>query len=225
MKLIGIGKLEGVKGIPSIFDLLPLAQQKEAPPLNALRWWMTMKCDAIVHSPDRQVFELQGSSVLVLSEDQVVKENGERIQTGQASGANQMFARNFTSHYAELAKHDAAFADLQNVFDLGLVAAVLNRELLAPRAGWDLGVFAPDGEYRVTTVEAPKEVHSVINHRLYRGRDIVVQVAGGVRADLLAIVEDQGLAKESSALRQLPAKAKPVDLPAGRWWWDAETPR
>jgi len=52
-----------------------------------------------------------------------------------------------------------------------------------------------------------------------------VQVAGGVRADMLAIAEAQELAKESSALKQLPAKSKPVDLPAARWWWDAEAPR
>ena len=27
------------------------------------------------------------------------------------------------------------------------------------------------------------------------------------------------------ALRQFPGKSKPVDLPAGRWWWDADMPR
>jgi hypothetical protein len=222
MKLIGIGKLEGGKGIPSIFELLPLGLQKDPPPLNALRWWLTMKYDAIVHSPDRQVFEIQGSSVLVLSEDQVVTNTGERIQTGKASALNQTFAKNFTNNYADLAKRDLVFADLQNVFDLGMVAALCYREHLAQRAGWDLGVFGPEGDYQVAVVEAPKVVDSVINHRVYRGKDIVVQVAGGVRADLLAIAKDPELAKESAALKQVPEKARHAQLPEGRWWWDAE---
>ncbi|HVW00580.1 MAG TPA: DUF1598 domain-containing protein [Planctomycetaceae bacterium] len=221
MKLIGIGKVDGGSGIPSIFELLPVSAQKDPPPLNALRWWMTMKYDAILHSPNRDVFEVQGSSVLVQSEDQIVTNTGDRIQTGNATGVNQTFAKNFTANYAELAKRDLVFADLQNIFDLGLVAALCYREHLPQRAGWDMGMFAPTGDYRVAVVEAPKVVNSVINHRVYRGKDIVVQVAGGVRADMLGLVKDKELTRENPALSQVPQKAKPVQLPEGRWWWDA----
>ena len=86
-------------------------------------------------------------------------------------------------------------------------------------------MFAPEGEYQVAVVEAPKVVDSVINHRVYRGKDIVVQVAGGVRADLLAIAKDPELAKESADLKQVPVKARRPNLPEGRWWWDAEAAR
>jgi len=63
----------------------------------------------------------------------------------------------------------------------------------------------------------PKEIDSVVNHKVYNGRDIVVQVAGGVRGDLLAVVSDAAVAKES---RDVAPAAAPK-LPAGRWWWDA----
>src|SRR6185369_10696734 len=85
MKLIGIGKLEGGKEIPSIFELLPKFANHESMPLDALRWWLTMKYDAILHSPDQQVYEIRGSSVLVKSEDQQVNPDGTRNHTGKAS--------------------------------------------------------------------------------------------------------------------------------------------
>jgi hypothetical protein len=82
-------------------------------------------------------------------------------------------------------------------------------------------VFAPHGEYHVAVVQAPETVESVLNHRVYRGRDIVVQVAGGVRADILAAVHDKQLSQEAPELRRVPQNAKAKSLPAGRWWWDA----
>jgi hypothetical protein len=222
MKLIGIGKLEGGQAIPSIFELLPKFANHEAMPLDALRWWLTMKYDSILHSPDRMVYEIRGSSVRVLSEDQVVQADGTRIHTGKASPVNQLFAKNFTDNYAELAKQDLVFAELQNVFDLGMVAALLQTEHLAQRANLNFGAFAENGAYKTKTVAPAKTVESVINHRVYRGNDIVVQVAGGVRADILSVARQTELHREEAGLKEVPAKAKPGKLPEGRWWWDAK---
>ena len=221
MKLIGIGKLEGGKDIPSIFELLPKFTKHEPLPLDALRWWLTMKYDAILHSPDRHVYEIRGSSVLVQSEDQIVQKDGSRVQTGKASPVNQMFAKNFTDNYSELAKQDLVFAELQNVFDLGMVAALLQTEHVAERAKWNFGSFADNGGYKPKTVAPAKTVESVINHRVYRGNDIVVQVAGGVRGDVLTLARQPELHREAAELQDVP-KAKPSKLPAGRWWWDAK---
>lgn len=221
MKLIGIGKLEGGKEIPSIFELLPKFPKHQTMPLDALRWWLTMKYDSIQHSPDRQVYEIRGSSVQVLSEDQFVKTDGSRIHTGKASPVNELFAKNFTEHYNELAKRDLVFAELQNVFDLGMVAALLQSEHLAQKAHWAAGCFGIDGSYETVKVPASKTVESVINHRVYNDTNVVVQVAGGVRGDVLTLARQTQLHQEASELKAIPAQAKPVKLPAGRWWWDA----
>ncbi|HID22658.1 MAG TPA: hypothetical protein EYP14_09690 [Planctomycetaceae bacterium] len=66
-----------------------------------------------------------------------------------------------------------------------------------------------------------KVVDSVVNYRVYRGRDVVVQVAGGVRADLMAIVRDPSIVRSAARLQQLKGQTKVADLPDGRWWWDA----
>lgn len=221
LKMIGIGKLEGGSNVPSIFELMTVEEQKSAK-LDALRWWLTMKYDAVLHSPDHNVFEIQGPSVQCLSENQYLTEKGDRVGTGKADNTNRTFAENFTKHYTELARRDVAFADLQNVFDLALVAALLKNEGVNSRIGWDQGSFAANGIYQPATYAAPQEVESVANHRVFRGKDIVVQVAGGVRGDLMTVVKDPNVMKPSDSLKPMAARAKVTDLTQSRWWWDAK---
>jgi hypothetical protein len=222
MKLIGVAKVDAGKQIPSYFDLLKAAGQIKGAPLEALRWWLTMKYAAIVHSPDRSFFEIQGSSVLVQSENQFVNSQGQHVPTGVSEPINRLFAENFTRHYNELAQRDLVFADMRNIFDMALVAALCRQEKLHEKAGWNLGVFAPDGAYHPAVVNAPTVVESVMNHRVYGGKDIVVQVAGGVQADVVAMARDKNLAKEDAALGKVAERGKTPALPAGRWWWDAK---
>jgi len=221
MKLIGIDKLDVGKEIPSYFDLLAANQQKNMDSMAALRWWLTMKYDALTHSADKTVFEIQGSSVLCQSENQFLTAEGKHLPTGQSEPTNRQFAENFTAQYAKLASRDSVFAEMQNIFDLALVSALIQYERLHNKAGWNLGVFVPQGEYVPAQYPVPKEIDSVANHKVYNGRDIVVQVAGGVRADLMSVVKDSKLNLESPRLQSVGQTAKATDLPEGRWWWDA----
>jgi hypothetical protein len=222
MKLIGVAKLDAGNQIPSYFDLLKSHGQIHGAPLEALRWWLTMKYGAIVHSPDRAFFEIQGSSVLVQSENQFVNAQGQHVPTGVSEPVNRLFAQNFTKHYNELAQRDPVFADLRNIFDLALVAALCRQEGLHEKADWNLGVFAPEGLYQPAVVPAPTVIESVMNHKMYNGKDIVVQVAGGVQADVAAVARDKELAKEDAALGGVARRGKLPSLPEGRWWWDAK---
>ena len=224
MKLIGIGKYDFAKNvaIPSIFDLMT-AQEQKASKLDALRWWLTMKYDAVLHTADENGFEFVGSSVLCQSENQLLNDLGQQVQTGKSEGSNLTFAQKFTQQYAELAKQDVVFADLQNVFDLALVAAILRHEGAAERAGWDFGSFSNDGAYLINRFNAPTEVESVVNHRVFRGRDIVVQVAGGVRVDLAAVLDNEAVTRQGVRIVASAEKARGAeDLSDRRWWWDAE---
>jgi hypothetical protein len=221
MKLIGVAKLDAGKQIPSYFDLLKAAGQVKGAPLEALRWWLTMKYGGIAHNPDRSFFEIQDSSVLVQSENQFVNSRGQHVPTGVSEPVNRRFAENFTNHYNELAQRDYVFADLRNIFDMALVAALCRQEGLHERADWELGAFAAGGAYHPAVVAAPTVIESVMNHRVYGGKDIVVQVAGGVQVDILATVRDKSLAREDAELDSVARRGKNPALPAGRWWWDA----
>jgi hypothetical protein len=220
MKLIGIGKLDAGPNIPNFFDLLT-DEEKTNSNLDALRWMLTTKFESVLHSRDRNVFEIRGSSVLCVSENQFLTDQGERVQTGKSEPTNRQFAANFTKHYSELASRDLVFAELHGIFDLGLVAALLWDQRAADQIGWDMGVFATGAAYQAAKFEAPTTVDSVSNHRVFNGKNIVVQVAGGVRADLMSVVRDRSKLQEAPRLQDFAAKGKPQVLPAGRWWWDA----
>ena len=221
MKLIGVNKLDAGKEIPGYFDLLPVAQQKNKSTLDALRWWLTLQCDAVLHSADKNVFEIQGSSVLCLSENQLVTADGKHLPTGQSEPTNRLFAQNFTSNYAKLAQKDLVFADALNIFNMALCSALIQNEDLRSKTGWNMGVFAPHGAYAPASYPAPKEVESVVNHRVYRGRDIVVQAAGGVRCNVMSVAKDPNRNQVSEQLDGLTKTSQAPQTAANRWWWDA----
>ena len=227
MKLIGIAKLDGGREIPSYFDLLKtFGQAKSGVPLEALRWWLTMNYESVLYNPEKTVFELRGSGVLVQSENQFVTAQGQRHSTGICEPVNRQFAENFTKHYAELAKRDPVFADLQNLFDLGMIAALCRQQGLWQAVKWDGGVFRRDGGYEPPPVEAVLEVETAAHHRVYNGRDIVVQVAGGVVTNHLAVLNRPEMMRAEAAMTALPPGGThpPATLRRGRWWWNAGQP-
>ena len=214
MKLIGINRLEE-GGIKSYFDLLPKSEQKSGATNTALRWWLTMKYDAVLHSDDHHVFEIQGASVLCQSENEFITTQGNRVHTGKAQPTNQAFANGFTDKYAELCKEDFAFADLQNVFDLSLVAALLNHERVEGRFQWNAGVFAKGKEYQPKKFSEVQTVPSAVNYRIYKGGNIVVQAAGGVKGDLNSVIANPKVFKHGPRLGNMSKVAVAPELPAG----------
>ena len=219
MKLIGIDRQQG-GGIASYFDLLGRAAGDKNAPMKALRWWLTTDFDAVLHSEGRDVFELVGSRVLCKSEDEFINPDGTRAMTGTAGAANAAFAAEFTAKFADLAAADPVFAELQNVFDLSLAAALIDAEGLDDRAGWDGGAFAVGGTYDTHTAAEIATVDTAVNHRVYRNGEVVVQAAGGVRGDLRRVLEDSEVYKTGVRLQDRFA-AGDLTSPDGRWWWDA----
>jgi hypothetical protein len=219
MKLIGVGKLEGGSDIPSYFELIA-KQTQSTGSLDALRWWLSLKCEQIIQNPDHTAFEIRGSNVLCQSENQFVNNQGEHLPTGKAEETNRQFAANFTAHYDQLAQKDVVFADLQNVFDLAYVAALIYQNQEAGTLDWNADAFVSTHGYQTGSYATPKVVNSVVNHRVFNQKDIVVQVAGGVQADVLAVVNQKEIQQETARMDQVAASHKAPQLPARRWWWD-----
>jgi len=222
MKLIGVGEIEGGSNVPSYFELLRKQPQLASGGLDAMRWWLTMEYDEVLHSTDQNAFQIRGSAVRCKSENQFLSDEGQRSNTGKAEPVNRQFAANFSDHYQELAQKDPIFADLQGIFDLALVAALIEREHLDDQASWDRGVFAANGEYQTKFYPVPKQVQSVVEYKVFNGKDVVLQAAGGVRGDIMSVVADASLRKAEPKLTGVADSAKASELPEGRWWWDAQ---
>lgn len=222
MKEIGIGKRQGPAGMKSYFDLLTRSEQRGSGGMDALRWWMAVGYDAINVSPNGKVFEFNGTPIQCLSEDQVVGNNGTRTATGKASRANAKFAELFTKHLPELAAQDVVFADLENIFDLAMVSALVQSHGLGQKVGWTPQTFVAADDLTTQSIDVPKELMTAAHFQVFDGGSIVIQVAGGVRADLSALLNDKDRMKTVESLEGKAPNASPVGQQNARWWWDAK---
>ena len=168
MKLIGMGLVDGVPGVESYLDSIRLAPGEAPPPLGVLRWWFALNYSSIQATPRRDAFQLKGSGVKVQSENELLGQQGQRIHTGKSEELNQRFAASFTQHFAVLAAAYPVYAELRNVFDLAMVAALIRHEDLASRTDWSAAYFRDAQACQVELSAEPKEVESVVNHRLDR---------------------------------------------------------
>jgi len=221
MKEFGIGQRHGPSGIKSYFDLLTRKDRQSGSSMDALRWWLTVAYDAIRVSPDGNAYELTGRSVQCLSENQLLKNDGQRESSGGADRANAEFARLFTENLSALAKEDLVFADLQNIFDLSVVSALIHARGLLDQGGLQADAFAAAGDYVPATADVPEELMTAANFRIYRDGAVVIQVAGGVQGDVRSIVRDPNNFSQSDEVALIGEKANPIGQPVGQWWWDA----
>lgn len=222
MKLIGMGLEPGTAEVPSYLDLVRVKPGESPPALDVLRWWFVMNYDGVTTSADRDAFEIRGQGVQVLSENELLTQLGKRVQTGASTLTNQQFAGNFTAHFTALAEKYPVYADLQNVFDLALVASLIQQEELAERVGWHLTCFGDPQAFEVVRFAGPRQVETVINHRKIGGRHLVVGVSGGVRAEPWRFVSQERLRldKQGTLSARRASDAVPDELPLERWWWD-----
>jgi hypothetical protein len=147
---------------------------------------------------------------------------GQRVHTGAASPANLSFTTSFTDHFDRLAAKYPVYADLRNIFDLALVGALIKAERVMDRVDWQMPLFADAKRYVVRLGPAPKQVQTVIAHRVVNRSQILVGVSGGVAVNPSGLVAADKIAVESYgklAVERGRAAAK-QDLALEAWWWD-----
>jgi hypothetical protein len=217
MKLIGMGLADGVAGVDSYLSLIKVPVGQKPPPLDVLRWWFTMDYDPIAATSDGRAFAIRGRGVRVLSENERLAAEGQRVHTGQSDVWNRQFAESFTEHFDDLAHRYPCYKTLKNIFDLALITALVHQQQLAVSANWSLGCFAPGGAYHEGLIEPVTKVDSVVNHRVINGIHVIAGVSGGVRVDPSGLVASHALRREKSAA---PAARPTPPIPAEVWWWD-----
>jgi hypothetical protein len=221
MKLIGMGLAEGVDGVDSYLKSIHLRRGEAPPAMSVLRWWFALKYDSILRSEARDAFELAGQGVRVLSENEMLAEQGQRVHTGASDPLNRQFAEAFTAHFDELAKKYPVYGELRNIFDLAMAVALIQTEGLADRVHWKSTLLANGQKLHLPHRNAPREVETVINHRVINDRFVIAGVSGGVMvapADVLREVRST----DSSGKTVERGAAAPKDLATGSWWWDAK---
>lgn len=217
MKRIGIGLEEGAPGVESYLDTV--ARHQDQAPLSVLRWWFSTNYEGLAQNADATAYEFAGQGVCVLSENELLTKRGERIHTGKADDATQQFAHQFTNEFEALANKYPVYGELRNLFDLAMVAALLNSRDVYASIGWQPVLFQDAKHLPLPDYVTPREVDTILNHRVIDKTKILAAVSGGVWIDSQGV-----LAKSTEPSEKLDyhRQHEPVDVPVGEWWWDLE---
>jgi hypothetical protein len=190
-----------VRGLPSYLSML----NGNAP--ISPRFWLEPKFDAVLCGADGLAFELCGSSVKAMTEDDFLA-NGGIQHSGKASPIAQKWASAMTEKYPELAVADPVFGELQNCMELAVVAAIIVKNDLPQKAGYDLPTLLNSPDLQPNVFNVPKQVPTVAS---VKGR--LVAVSGGVTINSWAYAEK---AKTSDKVASVRTKA--VFQKNAAWW-------
>ena len=218
MKQVGIDLAEGVPGVESYLDTV--ARDPDAQPaMNVLRWWFATNYQGLARNAEGTAIQLVGPGVCVLSENELLTKRGERIHTGKADDATQGFAHQFTAEFASLSQKYPVYGELRNLFDLAIVAALLDSDDLYGVSGWDPALLLDAEHLPLPKYNAPKEVDTIMNHRVVDKTKILAAVSGGVWIDSQGVLQTSAAATDKLDYYY---EQKPAQLPPGTWWWDLE---
>jgi hypothetical protein len=131
------------------------------------RFWFELDYAPLLVSPDADAYELRGQRL-------TIKCGALNFDTKGATETSKRWAKNFAARMPQLATAVSLYADLQNIADLSVVAALIRRDRLDQKAGLDLSWILSDANYKPAPVPTPRTAETLVN---YTNGSIV---AGGV---------------------------------------------
>jgi hypothetical protein len=191
------------------------------------RWWFTPLYDAFTKTADGLGFEFSGQRVQLLSEDELVSADGKRSSAAFQRVTTQKFSKQFTDRFPELARAVPVFAELQGLFDLSVLAALIKKEGLAAKVGWTMSLFLDDERAAIAKRNVPRKIPSVSNFKMLGRGVMVMQVTGGVIINPADVIRHNEFQRDSGGkLNAMQKEAAPAEGAQkngpenDRWWWD-----
>ena len=212
MKRLSMGfEKSPVKNMPSF---LALCQKTDTNARSMTpRFWMECNYKPVKHSKDKLAFEIEGS-VKAMTESEVVEKSGKRVGTGRQNKLAKKWADSMTKNFDKLKKAEPVFAELQNIMDLSVVAALIQSERLLKKADMSLNYFTDKKKLDVPELNVPKSVPTQCSF-CSLSRSTLVTASGGVQVDSWAVIENLKQDKAVSTARTtILAKA------GDQWWWN-----
>jgi hypothetical protein len=203
-----------IRGLPGYLDMLK--SKGQLPGTAMPRWWMACNYEPLARSGDRLAWEIRGQGVKALTEDEVVAADGTVQGTGQADPTAKQWADLLTKHYPALSAKDPTLAQLRNLMDLCVVAAVIQREdLVGLSGGTGFSLLAsPDSTLAVAQLPAPRTVEPQCSF-VKIGRNYVITASGGVQIESWEVASKNVVTPQ---LKSVHADGTPDAAKA--WWWN-----
>ena len=213
MKRIAMGlEPAAIKGMPSVLDI---AEDRGSAPDSAPRFWMECSYDSVKRTEDGLAWKLEGPGAKAMSENQVINAQGE-AKTVKDHPVLTQWAATMTEKFAELANADPVFGELQNVMDMAVIAAIIEKHGLLETAGIEIpNVAGTNDAVKMPKWSVPTVVASQCSFIQIR-RDWMVTTSGGVKVDSWGVLE---IAEVDNSLSEVAFNA--VAKSNGNAWWNA----
>jgi len=206
MKRIAMGfEPAAVPGIPSVLEL---AEKRGKGFNQSPRFWLQCKYDSITRSEDGMVWQIDGPGAKALTQaDGKAKEHPIATQ----------WAANMTENFAALANADPIFGELQNVLDMAVVAAILNKHDLLTTAGMEIPtIIGTNDKIALPKWSVPEKVSTQCSF-VFIKNSWMVTASGGVQVDSWAVLDDvavdNAIASVVNRVAVAPAQRK--------LWWNS----
>lgn len=219
MKLVGLGLLPGTDELVNYLDAVERSGLGAVQELGVLRWWFTLRDHSVERGEAGQLYLLADPMVQLLSENELLAARGHRVHTGRAEPLNQQFARDFTGQFQPLARKYPVYAELDNVFRLAVVAAVLRQSQLTPETDGAFRRLLDTPTYDAPRGRAPREVYSVVSFREIDRRHFVAAVSGGVSFRSEQVYSSGFAAAPAPGAGWTSVRPSANQLESA-WWWD-----
>lgn len=201
-----------IEGMPSFLDLMK--KSRAASNSTTPRWWMACDYDSISRSEDGLSWEIKGQGVKVLTENEIVAEDGSVNGTGKASPIASKWAANMTAKFDELAAVEPVFGQLRNVMDLSVVAALLQQQGLLEKVGMDAEALVAAGTQALPEEwQIPKSISSKCSF-VKKNRGYVITASGGVAIESWAVASKTEVATSAASRRAEALKS------SDDWHWN-----
>ena len=194
-----------VDGMPSYLTMIKRTSAQNLMP----RFWLAPKYEPLRRDNDGLAWEIRGQAVRCLTEQDFLTSDGQKQHSGKADPIAQKWCDTFTAKFEDLAREDSSFGQLRNVMDLAVVGALLTKERLTDKAGFQ----APSlmGGQPLDEYPAPRSVPSQASF-VKGGRGWVVSVSGGVQIFPWQIADRTEVSKDLASTR-------PAQPTAKSWYW------
>jgi hypothetical protein len=199
-----------VRGLPAYLQMVKPGARAAMTP----RFWLEPKYEALLRDGDGLAFELRGSGVKAMTEEDFVAASGAVEHGGKPSPTAQKWADIMTEKYPELAVADPIFGQLQNCMELAVVGALVVKERLTDKAGHSMPTLLESPAVKAEVFNAPKQVESKASV-LKKGRGWVISASGGVAINSWALADK---VQPNEAVAPVRAKAAAAENTA--WWWN-----
>ena len=201
-----------IKGLPSFLQMLAKTRMQLTNMMP--RWWLACDYDPLARSDDGLAWELRGRGVKVMTEDDLVTDEGEVTVTGKQNPVAARWADLMTRKYDELARVEPVFGQLRNLMDLSIVAALIDRERMTESAGCHLPILkGENGDFTLEAWNPPKTVATQCSF-LKRGREFLITASGGVQIDSWYFASKSQPSKDVGEVKQQNQHV------SDSWWWN-----